>query len=90
MIQKAHDGGAAVYLIVEPATALPLSNDVEPFRAAFRTKSAAQGAGLIDPTTFLAQAGLGPSKSAWQSKAAVQLIAGSVAAYIKVAPKAEP
>jgi hypothetical protein len=90
MIRAAHDRGAAVYLVVEPATALPLSATVEPYRAVFRAVAASEGAGLIDSPAILQKADKGPSKTAVQPKAAVDIIAGNIAAYVKLAPKSNP
>ena len=87
MIKDAHDRGAAVYLVVEPATALPLSAPVEAYRNIFRSVAAAEGAGLIDAPAILQKAGRGPSQTAIQTKAAVDIIAGNIATYIKVAPE---
>ncbi len=89
MIRAAQNQGAAVYLVAEPATALPLSAAAEPYRAIFRSVAASQGAGLIDAPTILQKANLGPSETAVQPRAAVNVIAGNLATYIKLAPKSE-
>ena len=86
MIRHAHERGAAVYVVTEPATALPDSGLVEPFRAVARTVGPAEGAGVIDAPPALAKATLGPSKTRTQPVAAVELLAGLVAQYIKVSP----
>ena len=86
MIRHAHERGAAVYLVTEPATALPDSALVEPFRAIARTVGPLQGAGVIDAPPALVKATLGPSKTRTQPVAAVKIIAGLVAQYIKVSP----
>jgi hypothetical protein len=87
MIRAAHEHGAAVYLVVEPATALPLSPRAEPYRGVFRAAAASEGAGLIDSPAILLKANQGPSPTAIQPKAAVDIIAKNIAAYVKIAPK---
>ncbi len=90
MIDTAHKKGAAVYLVVEPASTTTLSVAAETYRNTFRAVAASEGAGLIDAPAILLKAGWGPSRTAIQPKPAVEIIAGSVAAYIKVAPKTGP
>jgi hypothetical protein len=86
MIRSAQARGAAVYLVVEPATTLPRSATVEPYRNAVRVVAGAEGAGVIDAPPALAAAGLGPSKVKIQPNDAVKLIAGLIRRYIKIAP----
>ncbi len=89
-IRHAHDRGAAVYVVTEPATGLPDSPLVEPFRTVIRNVGPSEGAGVIDAPPALAKATLGPSKTRTQPTAAVALIAGLVAQYIKVSPAIAP
>ncbi len=86
MIEAAEAQGAAVYLVVEPVSGSKLSDAVEAYRNLTRSAGAAHGAGVIDANAGITKAEFGPGKSAYQTPAAVKLIAGSLAAYLKIAP----
>ena len=96
MIQAAQARGAAVYVVVEPPTAAPLSKLTEPFRQAARDLAAANGAGLIDVApppkpgapAAVVQVGVMTTPAKTPADLDLSLIAGQVAQYVKVAPAA--
>lgn len=99
MVQRAHDQGAAVFLIpTPPMAAAPLNPgqkpkpglhllttaDIEPYRAAMRKIGLDESAEVFEPQAEITRVKAFPTKTIAQSPEIYQAIAGGLVPYIRI------
>ncbi len=92
MVRRAHASGAAVFVLVWPSLSdVKLSRGIEPYRVAARKAGVEEGAEVFESYQALDRAYIPAPKSPDLTPQLLRVIAGDMAAYIKVvAPSVRP